>query len=186
MYKPFDRERKAPAVETFATKLKEMFPALSPSPTATEPAAPKPPAPTVVVPPAGGQPSGVPQGELLTMPDGDDDVEEGQPEAAPADHLAALREKAVSAFKASRWFGKMDGEGVAWGSLKALFLEQVLPAGMDSQERADMAYQLVPHVMTNVFGAQNREWHAFPHPVKRGSGGRPVIYVKKGPKPANT
>lgn len=183
MYKPLDKDGKAAAVETFAKKLREMFPALTPSPVMVETGGLEPAAPAGPGVAGDGLPSGEPQAELIAVGNVDGHEEEGQAEAAPADHLAALREKAVTAFKASKWHGKADGEGAAWGSLKALCLE-VLPVGMDSHERDSMAYELVPHVMTKVFGPQNTGWHSFKAASK--VSGTLVLYVKKGPKPGNS
>jgi hypothetical protein len=180
MYKPVDKEGKAAAVETFAHTLKQTFPALA-APVVVAAAPPPEGEPAVVAGDGNGQSSAGVQPVLVDVPEGDG--QDGGQQEAPGDHLAALREKAVTTFKASKWFAKAEGEGVAWGSLKALILQEVLPPQMDEHEKQDLAYQLVPHVMTKVFGDQNTGWHSFKAQSK--SSGNLVQYVKKGAKPAN-
>jgi uncharacterized protein len=65
---------------------------------------------------------------------------------------------------------KIEGEGVAWGSLKALFLEN-LPKEMD--DRSTIAYNLVAKGMDKLFGPQNEAWHAFRNKENK-------TYVKSG------
>ncbi|MGE0543889.1 MAG: ATP-binding protein [Dehalococcoidia bacterium] len=56
---------------------------------------------------------------------------------------------------------RIEGDGVAWGSLKAFFLE-VLPASLD--DRDYMAYQLVRMVLTRKYGHQGQDWVSFKSP----------------------
>jgi hypothetical protein len=181
MYKPVDKARKEPAIETFAHTLKQNFPALA-TPVVVAPAlVAEQGEPLVLGGDGHGQASAEAQPLLVEVSEGEG--QDGGQEAGPGDHLAALREKAVTAFKASKWFGKAEGEGVAWGSLKAMILQEVLPPQMDSHEKDDLAFQLVAHVMTKVYGKQDSGWHSFRTPSK--VSGKMVLYVKRGAKPAN-
>ena len=62
-------------------------------------------------------------------------------------------------------------EGAAWGSIKAFFLEH-LPQELD--DRDQLAYNLVPKVLTRLLGAQNEAWETYKNPNKNNT-----TYVKR-------
>lgn len=62
-------------------------------------------------------------------------------------------------------------EGVAWGSIKALFLEH-LPLELDDRDR--LAYELVPKVLSRLFGEQGQGWETYRNPNKSNT-----TYVRK-------
>jgi hypothetical protein len=59
--------------------------------------------------------------------------------------------------------------GVAWGSLRAFFLEQ-LPEQVD--DRGTVAYHLVRKAMDEIFGPQNQAWESYKNPQ------RGTVYVR--------
>jgi hypothetical protein len=56
---------------------------------------------------------------------------------------------------------RLQGTGLAWGGLKALFLRH-LPPHLDN--RGDFAYNSIPNVLTRLFGRRNEGWHTFKSP----------------------
>jgi uncharacterized protein len=62
-----------------------------------------------------------------------------------------------------RLMGRLRGDGAAWGSLKAFFLDR-LPSQLDDQD--GVAYRLVPKAMNEIFGEQGQAWDTFTHPER--------------------
>lgn len=93
-------------------------------------------------------------GEIAVAPDRGN---EGPDEAV--DILAQLEALAVAGLrKNQKLMAWLQGEpGAVWYEVQ-LFLATFLPEEIDS--RNDYAYQLVPRVMTEIFGPQNEGWHS--------------------------
>ncbi len=64
-----------------------------------------------------------------------------------------------------------SSEGVAWGSIKAFFLEH-LPIHLD--DRNSLAYALVRKSMSCLYGKQDQEWESYRNPLKNNT-----TYVRK-------
>ena len=79
-------------------------------------------------------------------------------EAGSVDVLRSIEARAIREFSESEWKERVQTDGAAWGGLKAFFLE-VLPDDLD--DRDNMAYQLVPKALNQIFGQQNTGWHTF-------------------------
>ena len=82
--------------------------------------------------------------------------EEGHP--APVDTLRALEGQVIGALRESENVEKIRSDGMAWGSLKAFFLE-MLPEDLDNRDQ--FAYNLVPKAMDALFGPQSQAWDTF-------------------------
>lgn len=67
---------------------------------------------------------------------------------------------------------QLEGPGMAWGTLQRLIKEQAVPAKMD--DSFQIAYGMVPKVLTAIYGQQNQSWHSFKQDGK--------TWVKKGRK----
>ena len=76
------------------------------------------------------------------------------PDGEPLDRLRVLESMAVNWFKESDFIGKIRSQGVAWGSIRAHFLEK-LPEELDG--RGQVAFNLVPKVMNQLFGEEGWE-----------------------------
>ena len=76
------------------------------------------------------------------------------------DRMEVIESKAIAALHADRpLMTKVESpDGIAWGSLKAFFLNTI-PADLDN--RADIAYRLVPKAMSRFFGDQGKAWEAY-------------------------
>ncbi|HHV61978.1 MAG TPA: ATP-binding protein [Firmicutes bacterium] len=101
---------------------------------------------------------------------------DGPESGEPIDVLETYKRKAIHRFREERadLVSRMREDGVAWGQLKAV-LFGFLPENLD--DRDSLAYNLVPRLLSEVFGEQNKEWHSFRN--ERGT-----TYVKAGPKPS--
>jgi hypothetical protein len=97
----------------------------------------------------------------------------GLEEPEQVDVMANLEDEVVRRLESdSKLMAKIDSpEGVAWGSLKAFFLEH-LPPELD--DRGQLAYQLVRKAMTRLFGTQNEKWETYKNPNKNNT-----TYVKR-------
>ena len=73
-----------------------------------------------------------------------------------ADLLRALEVNAVERFRASDHPERIRSQGMAWGSIRAFFLED-LPEDLD--DRGQIAYNLVSKALNEVLG-QN-QWEPF-------------------------
>ena len=74
----------------------------------------------------------------------------------PLDRLRALENMAVTWFKESEFMERVGNPGVAWGSIRAHFMEK-MPNDLD--DRGQVAYNLVAKVMNQVYGKQG--WETF-------------------------
>jgi uncharacterized protein len=94
-------------------------------------------------------------------------------EPEPVDVIASLEDEMVRRLKSdSKLMAKIDSpEGAAWGSIKAFFLQHLR---QELDDRDQLAYQLVPKVMTKLFGGQNEKWEAYKNPNKNNT-----TYVKR-------
>jgi len=101
-----------------------------------------------------------------------DNQEEGEAE----DALEAFENQAIEALRNNEdLMGKINGEGIAWGSLKAFLVEQ-LPETME--DRGDVAYHLVGKALIQILGPQNETWYSFKNRERNNT-----TYVKAGRKP---
>jgi hypothetical protein len=104
-------------------------------------------APTTVRVPSGEAPSGL-------FP---------EMESESVDIMASLEKEMVRRLESdSRLMAKINSqEGVAWGTIRAFFLDH-LPRELD--DRNQLAYQLVAKAMTQLFGTQNETWETYKNP----------------------
>ena len=82
--------------------------------------------------------------------------------SAQVDALASLESRAIDALKNSKNFRKIKEEGMAWGSIKAFFIEQ-LSENLDGRDQ--LAYDLVEKAMKTLFGEDNKDWESYKHEV---------------------
>ena len=71
---------------------------------------------------------------------------------------------------------RIENGGVAYGAVKA-FLKDKLPTTIEERERDDLAYQLVPKALTEIFGSRNEAWYSYKNERRN------TIYVKAGRNP---
>ena len=93
---------------------------------------------------------------VVTKTDGDHE-REGQ-NSPPVDALRAWENHCIEALRASEHVEKIRGNGVAWGALKAFFLEK-LPEDFD--DRDQIAFHLVEKAMNTLFGEADKAWESF-------------------------
>jgi uncharacterized protein len=88
------------------------------------------------------------------------------------DILQLIEQRAINSLQDDKeLLDKVRKEGIAWGAIKAFFME-VIPNEMD--DRGGIAFQLVSKVLTQIFGPQNEGWHSYKHPQTG------ATYVKAG------
>lgn len=102
-------------------------------------------------------------------------------ESASSDHdgesvvdvMANIEAQATEALRSNRsLIGKLESpDGVAWGSLKAFFVQR-LPEHLDDSD--SIAYRLVKKALTRIYGPQDRAWEAYRNPAKNNT-----MYVRK-------
>jgi uncharacterized protein len=97
------------------------------------------------------------------------DIEEPE----PIDVIANLEDDMVRHLRSdSKLMAKIESpEGAAWGTIKAFFLQHLR---QELDDRNQLAYQLVPKVMTRLFGDQNEKWETYKNVNKNNN-----TYVKK-------
>ena len=80
--------------------------------------------------------------------------------AAPGtDVITAFEDRAIAALQANDdLMVKLRASGLAWGAVKAFFMEH-LPESLE--DRSDIAYHLVSKALTKIFGVQGEAWHSF-------------------------
>ena len=93
---------------------------------------------------------------VVTKTDGDHE-REGQ-DSPPVDALRAWENHCIEALRASEHVENIRGNGVAWGALKAFFLEK-LPEDFD--DRDQVAFRLVGKAMNTLFGEADKAWKSF-------------------------
>lgn len=89
----------------------------------------------------------------------------------PVDVMAKIEERVIAALRDSPELMSRIASpgGIAWGSVKAFFLEQ-LPERLDDRDR--LAYQLVKKAMDRIHGEQGVDWETY----KNSSN---VTYIRK-------
>ena len=92
------------------------------------------------------------------------------------DVIGAFEQKAIEALRGNELLMRVRAAGAAWGSLKALFVEN-LPASLEDRE--SIAYNLVPKALDEILGPQNEAWYAFRNPDRNNT-----MYVRAGRRPA--
>ena len=50
-------------------------------------------------------------------------------------------------------------EGIGWGELRNFFIEKLFPS--PKEEEKQIAYYLVPEVLTELYGRQNTGWQTY-------------------------
>jgi len=103
--------------------------------------------------------------------------EDGDGSLAPqVDPLVAFKRKAIDALRDDEeLMEKLRDGGVAWGTLKAFFIDH-LPQTLD--DRDSLAYRLVGEALTEILGVQDEAWYSFRNP-DRGN----TTYVRAGRNP---
>lgn len=98
--------------------------------------------------------------------------------AAPGvDVVGAFERNAITAFRGNAdLMARIRAGGVAWGSVKAFFLDN-LPGSLE--DRDSIAYNLVPKALDEILGPQNEAWHTFRNPERNNT-----TYVRAGKNPA--
>ena len=78
----------------------------------------------------------------------------------PIDVMANIEAKAIQALKGNAaLISKIEStDGVAWGAVKAFFMEH-LPDHLDNKD--DFAYNLVTKALTEIYGTQNQFWESY-------------------------
>ena len=95
-----------------------------------------------------------------------------EPDVLPTiDLLRTLEVNAIKEFRVSGHPEKIRSQGMAWGSIRAFFLEH-LPEDLD--DRGQIAYHLVSKAMNEVFGQD--QWNTFK------PDGRNTTWVQVTPK----
>ena len=80
-------------------------------------------------------------------------------DAAPVDALRVLETRAIEALRVNgEYLERIRSEGMAWGTLRAFFIEQ-LPGELD--DRGQIAYNLVAKAMNELFGSQDQDWETY-------------------------
>ncbi len=94
-------------------------------------------------------------------------------EIEPVDIMANIEQEAINALQAeSKLMAKIESpEGVAWGAIKAFFLDH-LRSNLDDREQ--LAYQLVRKAMDHLYGPQDQSWETYKNPQRNNT-----TYVRK-------
>lgn len=103
----------------------------------------------------------------------DDFISADVDEAQPVDAMANIEQQAIEALRAqTRLVAKIESsEGVAWGSIRAFFLDH-LPTHLDDREQ--FAYQLVRKAMDRIIGPQDHSWETYRNPQRNN-----VTYIRR-------
>ena len=138
MYPMRDRDYKRPPGKTYAEVLRTTFSTIEGDATASAPVA-----------------------SYTSSPS---EAEVGESERI--DIMATIEQRMVEALQAeAKLMAKIESpEGVAWGSIKALFLVH-LPPRMD--DRDTLAYRLVKKVLDILYGPQDQGWETYRHPATK-------------------
>jgi len=93
--------------------------------------------------------------------------------AEPIDVMANIEQQAIGGLRDDKQLmEKIESpEGVAWGTVKAFFLE-ILPDPLDGRD--DFAYNLVKTAMEQIYGSQDQDWETY-----RNSDRRNTTYIRK-------
>jgi hypothetical protein len=99
--------------------------------------------------------------DAVTTKDGTVPLNGKEADAEPIDVLAGIENKLIEQLRHEMvLMGKIKGEGVAWGAIKAFFVDK-LPPALD--DRDNFAYNLVPKALDRIFGPQKVGWQSFKH-----------------------
>jgi hypothetical protein len=97
--------------------------------------------------------------EAVTTKGGIIQLDGKEADAEPIDVLAGIENKLIEQLhRDAVLMGKIKGEGVAWGALKAFFADKLPPTLDDSD---NFAYNLVPKALDRIFGSQKVGWQSF-------------------------
>jgi hypothetical protein len=93
-------------------------------------------------------------------------------DSEPVDVMANIEQQMFEALRSeTKLTTKIESqEGVAWGAIRAFFVER-LPPHLD--DKSQLAYQLVRKAMTHLYGTQDQGWESYRHPTKN------TAYVRK-------
>jgi len=93
-------------------------------------------------------------------------------ESEPLDVMAVIERQAIDALRAdAKLMAKIESqEGVAWGTVKAFFIDH-LPAHLDDKD--NVAYRLVKKALVAFYGPQDHGWEQYRHPTRN------TAYVRK-------
>lgn len=152
--KPLDPKYDRPAIETFATSLRA-------DASRIEEAARS-------------------RGFVTSHPKVDPNIperEQGEPVVDLERYYEQLAIEAVQ--NNSQLIERIQGDGTAWGHVKAVISDSLPDDTMSDEDRGQKAYELVPTVLNNVFGVQDVKWHSFRNTTTN------KTWVKAGPKPAD-
>ncbi|MBN1368266.1 MAG: DUF87 domain-containing protein [Dehalococcoidales bacterium] len=141
LYPLRDKDRNAPAANTYALSLREEF-----EKTLRKMGIPVIDEQRVM---AGQPPAVIASNGVEDVPDSN---------ITGTDIIAAFEKNAIEAFRNSDLIGKIKQEGAAWGTVKAFLLGQ-LPNNLE--DRDEIAYQLVAKALNEVIGPQNELWHSY-------------------------
>jgi uncharacterized protein len=109
-------------------------------------------------------------GEAISPRDGTAPLNGKEADTEPIDVLAGIEGQLIEQLRREAvLMGKIKGEGVAWGAIKAFFVDK-LPVTLD--DRDNFAYGMVSKALNRILGPQNKAWQSFKHP------NRGVMYVK--------
>lgn len=142
MHPPLDPGYERPAAKTYARALREEF-----ERTLQEAGVPIPAVPVRTAPVTADGGSGPGEEFELTS-----EVDEG------VDVVGAFEQKAIEALRGDPLLDRVQGQGAAWGTVKA-FLMSELPESLE--DRDNIAFNLVPKALNQLLGPQNEAWHAF-------------------------
>lgn len=173
IYKPLDPNYDRAPADTYARKLRERFDGVAAAAVKAASAAVSLTSPAIVG--DGGTLSVAENVPAVLLDGGDMRVEPpvDEDETEQPDVYAAIESQAIERLREDdEYMARLRDHGVAWGSLKAFFLD-VLPEELD--DRNGLAYRLVAKAMQRLFGTQDVDWHTFKHPE------RATTYVKAGP-----
>ena len=93
------------------------------------------------------------------------------------DVVTALEKKSIDTLRSDTdLMSRIRDSGVAWGTLKALFVDQ-LPESLE--DRDDIAYNLVPKALNELLGPQDEAWFSYRNPERNNK-----TYVRAGQEPA--
>ncbi len=103
----------------------------------------------------------------------------GELMAEPVDPLTTYKRRALKALQRDQPLQRelYSDTGLLWGKLIG-FIEGQLPATME--DRRDVAHQMIPEALTEMFGPKDEGWYSYRGPKK---GGGTTAYVKVGSKP---
>lgn len=136
MFSMRDHDYSRPAAATFAKTLRATFASMREAPTEARPG------------------RGESVGSLFPV---------SADEAEPIDVMANLAQQAAKALRADAEIKRKleSDEGMPWYGLQRFLMETVL---QNVEDRKQLAYDLLPKILNEVYGAQSHAWATFKHP----------------------